>query len=118
MLASAPLLLFGLLLFEVTLAVALDPALQVVRGLLQLVGVDEAAAEGLEEGARADVVGELVVGLVRRALGRGDEQFFVERGEPALDAAQRQTALARDRPVREAEREVAQGLGLELGQER
>src|SRR5829696_2800539 len=78
---------FSLVFVEEALAVAFDPVFEVAGGLLELVGVDEAAAQRLEEGARAHVVGELVVSLVRRPLGRRDEELFVERGEPALDAA-------------------------------
>jgi hypothetical protein len=80
--------------------VALYPAFEVGGGLLQLVAVDEAAPQRLEEGARSHVVSEAVVSLMRRAFGDGDEELLVERGEPALDAAQRERALARDGPVR------------------
>src|SRR3712207_3437505 len=93
---------------EEALAVALYPVFEVCGGLLKLVGVDEAAAQRLEEGARAHVVGELVVSLVRRALRRRDEELLVESREAALYAAQRERALARDGPVRQAEREVLQ----------
>src|SRR5215211_4664999 len=111
-------LLLSLVFVHEALAVAVDPVFEVNGGLIQLVGVDEAAAQRLEEGARAHVVGELVVSLVRRALGRRDEELLVERGQPALDAAQTESALARDGPVGEPEREVVERLGLELGEER
>src|ERR1044072_4278741 len=103
---------------EEALAVALYPVFEVCGGLLKLVGVDEAAAQRLEEGARAHVVGELFVSLVRRAFGGGDEELLVESREPALHAAQAESALARNRPVREPEREVLQGFGLELREQR
>src|ERR1041384_6507420 len=69
------LLAFRLLFFNEARAVAFDPAFEIVRRLLQFVGVDETAPQGLKEGAGANVVGEFVVSLVRRAFGRGRTVF-------------------------------------------
>src|SRR5438105_990480 len=51
------------------------------------------------------------------AFGQRNEKFFVERGQTAFNAAQTQTAFARDGPVRQAEREIIKRLGFELSQQ-
>ena len=58
-----------LLFFDVTLAVALDPAFEIMRRGFQFIGVEKPTPQSFEEGARANVIGELLVRLVRCAFG-------------------------------------------------
>src|SRR6185295_18662388 len=56
----------GLFQFQITLTVAVYPTLQLQRGFLDLIAVEQTSSKRFEECARPDVVRELVVSLVRR----------------------------------------------------
>src|SRR5215813_11872148 len=100
------------------LPILLQPLLQIGARLLQFILIDQTAPQRLEIGPRADVKGQFIVGLIGRALGVGDEQLFVKRGQPALDPAQAQVAFARDGPIRQSQREVIKRFGFKVGQKR
>src|ERR1051325_7909588 len=54
---------FSFLFFVETFLIFLNPRFKIVRGFLELVAVQQPASQGLEEGARANVVGEFFVGF-------------------------------------------------------
>src|SRR5690349_14344653 len=109
---------FAFLLFGEAFLIFLDPAFEIGRGLFELVAVQQAAAQRFEKRARANVVGEFFVSFLVRAFGDADEQFLVERCEPALDTTQTQRTLARDGPVGKSEREIVKRFRFKLSQQR
>src|SRR4051794_1876569 len=64
---------FPLLLFRKLFLIALKPSLQIGSGFLQLIVVQQSAPQRFEKRARAHVVGELLVGFMRRAFRKGNE---------------------------------------------
>ena len=90
---------FPFLFFVETLLVLFQPRFEIVRRLFELVAVQQTTAQGFEERSRANVVSELFVGLQLGAYGDRDEELFIQRCQPAFDAAQAQRTLACDGPV-------------------